>query len=41
MVNYDTNIQRNTHNSLECKGFELVNQGVCACVCIVILSHIS
>ena len=29
MVNYDTNIQRNTHNSLERKGFELVNQGVC------------
>ena len=28
MVNYNTNIRRNTHNSLECKGFELVSQGV-------------
>ena len=34
MVNYNTNIQRNTHNSLECKGFELVSQGVCVYVYI-------
>ena len=39
MVNYDINIERNTHNSLECKGFELVNQGVCVCVYSDLISY--